>query len=262
MPDDAARSAVAETLRVGVVKMGDTCLLNFRFLKSYIEGAFADEDVWDAQFKAAGQNYYADAANGDWESMELMNQSAKNYLNTNNALLVGVAPNLNMPAAFGGATGTYGTAATNFTAQYLLFKSAEETSVATAAKIIANNNVYKTTIKMMKDGQLIFDGDDETKKMFTFSSIWDLINPPVAGIKGQVKVSGTNTPIGGATISIQKDGEVAQDILTEDDGTYSHQLGAGNYTIKVSAAGYVSQTKTVEMKADGYKTFDWVMVNV
>lgn len=98
--------------------------------------------------------------------------------------------------------------------------------------------------------------------MFVFSTLWDLINPPVAGIKGEVKVTGTNVPIVGATISIQKEGEVALDILTDEEGSYSHQVGAGKYTIKVSANGYVSQSKEVDMKADGYKTFDFVMVAV
>jgi hypothetical protein len=162
-----------------------------------------------------------------------------------------------MPATF---TAAVTTTATNFSAQYLLFKSAEETSPATAAKINANNACYRTLTGMLRDGQVIFANDLETKKLFVFSTLWDLINPPVAGIKGEVKVSGTNEPIGGATISIQKEGEVAIDILTEDDGSYSHQVSAGKYTISVSADGYVSQSQEVEMKAEGYKTFDFEMV--
>ena len=259
LPDDVTRSAAAETLRVGLVKMGDICLLNFRLLKSYIESAFADRDVWEIQFKAAGQQYYAKAGNEDWESMELMNVAAKNYLTANNTLLLGTAPNLNMPATF---TASLNLAATNFAAQYLSFKSAEETSTATATKITANNACYRTLTGMLRDGQVIFANDLETKKLFVFSSLWDLINPPVAGMKGEVKVSGTNEPIGGATISIQKEGEVAFEMLTEDDGSYSHQVSEGKYTIVVSANSYVTQSKEVDMKADGYKTFDFAMVKV
>ncbi len=69
-----------------------------------------------------------------------------------------------------------------------------------------------------------------------------------------------NNPICGATISIQKEAEVAFEMQTETDSSYSHQVSAGKYTIVVSAEGYVSQTKNVELKDDGYKTFDWVMV--
>lgn len=257
LPDDVTRNAAAETLRVALVKMGDICLLNFRTVKSYIETAFTDRDVWDIQFKAAGQQYYTDAGNQDWESMELLNQAAKNYLATNSALLLGVAPNLNMPATF---TAALTLAATNFSNQYLAFKSAEETSAATAAKINANNACYRTLTAMLRDGQVIFSNDLETKKLFVFSTLWDLINPPVAGMKGEVKVSGTNVPIVGATVSIQREGEVALDILTDEEGSYSHQVGAGKYTITVNAVGYVSQSKEVDVKADGYKTFDFVMV--
>ncbi len=81
-------------------------------------------------------------------------------------------------------------------------------------------------------------------------------------MKGEVKSTGTNAPISGATVSIQKQGEVAFDILTDDEGSYSHQVGAGKYTITVNSAGYVSQSKAVDMKADGYKTFDFMMVSV
>lgn len=259
LPDDSTRGAAAEILRIALVKMGKICLLNFQTLKSYIETAFTDRDVWNAQFKAAGSDYYREASNQDWESVELLNQSAKNYLLANNALLLGIAPNLNMPATFAAA---FTTAATNFSNQYLAFKSAEETSGATAIKIAANNLCYRTLTGMFRDGQVIFANDLETRKLFVFRTIWDLINPPVAGIKGEVKVTGTNVPIVGATISIQEDGEVAIDILTDEEGNYSHQVGAGNYTITVTADGYVSQTKTVEMKAEGYKTFDFVMVAV
>ncbi len=259
MPDDSTRGAAAETLRIALVKMGKICLLNFQTLKSYIETAFTDRDVWNAQFKAAGGDYYRDASNDDWESMELLNQSAKNYLTANNTLLLGVAPSLNMPATF---AASYTTAATNFSNQYLAFKSAEETSVATAAKINANNACYRTLTAMFRDGQVIFTNDLETKKLFVFSTLWDLINPPVAGIKGEVKVTGTNAPISGASVSIQKEGEVAVEVLTEDDGGYSHQVSSGNYTIVVSADNYVQQNKVVEMKADGYKTFDFLMMHI
>lgn len=261
MPDDVTRNATAETLRVALVKMGDICLLNFRMLKSYIESAFTDQDVWEIQFNAAGQTYYADASNEDWESMDLMNQAAKNYITlpANATALSGTPVNSNMPATF---LASVTTAATNFNTQYLAFKSAEETSAATAAKISANNACYKTLMGMMRDGQVIFSNDLETKKLFTFSVLLDLINPPVAGIKGEVKVYGSNEPIVGASISIQQAGEVAIIVQTEDDGKYYRQVSDGNYTIRVSAVGFVTQEKDVDLKSDGFKTFDWLMIAV
>jgi len=69
-------------------------------------------------------------------------------------------------------------------------------------------------------------------------------------MKGDVKVRGTNVPIVSATVSIQKEGEVALNIQSDDEGSYSHQVGAGKYTIAVSTGGVVSQTKVGDMKAD------------
>jgi hypothetical protein len=79
---------------------------------------------------------------------------------------------------------------------------------------------------------------------------------------GFVKVNGTNEPIAGATISIQKEGEVAFEMLTDDDGRYSHQVSAGKYTISVSVVGYISQSKEMDLKSEGYKTLDWEVVKL
>ena len=256
LPDDVSRGAVAESLRITMVKASKTCLLNFQMLKSYIETAFSDRDQWPIQFKAAGSEYYRDAASENWESLELLNQSAKNYLSTNNALLLGTAPNLNMPAGF---TATFTAAANSFSNQYLAFKSAEETSIATAAKISANNACYRTMMGMMKDGQIIFANDVETKKLFVFTTLWDLINPRVAGIRGMVKVAGSNEALT-ATITIQKEGEQAIELQTDDDGSYSRKLSAGNFMLTVRAEGFAMQTKAFTLSDDGYKTFDFVMM--
>lgn len=259
MPDDDARTTASETLRVGLVDMGKICTKNFNKLKSYIETAFPNEALWKIQFEGAGQNYYAEATNEDWESMELLMQSGKNYLLANNALLLGVAPNLNMPATFAAA---FNTASANFSTQYLAFKNAEETGPATADKIIANNACYKTATDMMRDGQVIYADDFATKRLFVFSTIWDLINPPVSGVKGAVKVVGTNVPLAGAVVKTQKVGEVAVETLTDADGKYAVQLSVGVFTITVNVSGYVEQSLTVTMNADGYKTYDFLMVVV
>jgi len=115
---------------------------------------------------------------------------------------------------------------------------------------------------MMRDGQVIYSDDLETRKLFVFSTIWDLINPPVSGVKGTVKVIGTNAPIEGAVVKTQKTGEVAGQTLTDVDGKYSKQLSIGDYSVSVNITGFVSQTINVTMNATGFKTFDFEMVAV
>ena len=259
MPDDAARTTESETLRVGLVDMGKVCTQNFKKLKSYIETAFPNRALWEIQFEGAGQDYYADAANEDWESVEMLMASGKNYLLANNTLLLGVAPNLNMPATFAAA---FHAASSDFSAQYVAFKNAEETGVATAAKIMANNACYRTATDMMRDGRVIFENDFASMKLFEFTTIWDMINPPVSGIKGVVKVVGTNVPLVGAVVKTQKVGDVAMETVTDVNGKYSTELSVGVFTISVNVSGYAEQSLTVTLNADGFKTFDFVMVAI
>jgi hypothetical protein len=259
MPDNVARTTIAETMRVELVDLGLICLKNFRKLESYIKTAFPNEDLWEIQFDGAGQNYYAEAANEDWESLQLMLQSGHNYIDLNETLLLGVAPNLNMPATF---FASFDAAAAAFNAKYLAFKSAEETSEATAAKVKANNECYSLAIDMMADGQLIFSDNAEAKKLFVFNTLWELINPPVSGVKGTVMAAGTNSPLASAIVKTQKTGEVAVQTLTNADGEYSKQLSIGDYIISVNADGYVSKSINVTMNATGFKTFDFEMVGV
>lgn len=259
MPDDDARSGASEILHIGLVGMGKICTQNFQFLKSYIETAFTDPLVQEVQFVVAGQNYYRSATNGDWESVDSLNQSMKNYLIANNASLLGVAPNLNMPATFAASVNT---AATNFSTQYTNFKAAEQTSLETSNKIKANNAIYKTGISMMKDGQVIFMNEDESKIKFEFSNLLALINPPVAGVKGSIKESDTNLTISGVQMTAQLDGEAAQTIDIDLNGEYSKNLKEGHYILTVSAAGYITQTRTVELKLTGLKTEDFSLVKI
>ena len=57
MPDDYARSGISEAMRITLKNLGNVCLQNFQFLKSYIETAFTDTAVQKVQFVIAGQNY-------------------------------------------------------------------------------------------------------------------------------------------------------------------------------------------------------------
>jgi hypothetical protein len=98
--------------------------------------------------------------------------------------------------------------------------------------------------------------------LFVFKTIWELVNPPVSGVKGTVKVVGTNAPLAGAVVKTQKTGEVAVQTLTDVEGSYSKQLSIGDFTITVNADGYVTQTIFVTMKATGYRTLDFEMVAV
>jgi hypothetical protein len=258
MPDDDARSGASELLHIGLVSMGNICTQNFQFLKSYIDTAYPDPQVQKVQYVIAGQNYYRGATRGDWEDMVLLNTNAKNYLALPANVTALTAGN-NMPPAF---VTTQKTASDNFDAQYASFKLAEETSVETAAKIKANNLCYNTGIAMMKDAQVIFMNEPEILTKFVFKNLLDLINPPVAGIKGNIKEAVTNDVIANATILAQKDGEPAENIAIDVNGDFAKQLAEGHYKITVDAIGYIDQVFDIDLKLTGLKTLNVELVKV
>ena len=258
LPDDDARSGASELLHIGLVNMGKICLQNFQFLKSYIDTAFTDPAVQKVQYVIAGQNSYRDASRQDWESMVSMNTSAKNYL-ANAGNVTSLTANNNMPAGF---VATQKTASDNFDLQYANFKMAEETSVETANKIKANNLCYHAGISMLNDGQKIFMNEPEILTKFVFSNLLALINPPVAGIKGNVKEAVTNAVIPNLLMSAQKEGGVAQPIEVDVDGVFGEQLSEGKYSIRVSAVGYVEQVFDMDLKLTGFKTLNVELVKV
>jgi hypothetical protein len=223
-------------------------------LKSYIVTAYPNKALHKGKFEAAGQLYYEGASNEDWESVSQLNQSGSNFIAANSvALLAG----LNMPVGF---QATYDGDAAAFLLTYDNFKVAEQTSEQTANKIKANNEIYRTGVAMLKDGQLIFVARPEIAVKYQFQSIWDLVNPPVAGIKGNVKDSKNNLPLSGALITAQQAGEPVDETLTDDAGNFSLRLAAGTYQVTVSAAGFVSQTVEVIVDAGNYKTLAFSLV--
>ncbi len=255
LPDNDARKGTSEILRLGVVDLGKACLQNFQFLKGYIDSAFPTMAVQKIQYVMAGQNNYRDAARGDWESMEAMNSSAKNYLALA-ANVTALTAGDNMPAAF---VATVQAASDAFDAQYDSFKLAEQTSVETANKVKANNAIFKTGMTMLSDAQKIFMNEPEILTKFIFQNILGLINPAVAGIKGTVKELGTNVAIGNALMVAQHDGDVAVTVAVDVDGEFGAQLKEGKYRIVVSADGYVGQEFDMDLKLTGLKRVDIVM---
>jgi hypothetical protein len=251
LPDAQARGEHAESLRVVLVEQAETCRQNFHKLKSYIVTAYPNKQLHKGKFEAAGQLYYEGASSDDWESVSQLNQSGSNFIAANTADLT--AGN-NMPAGF---QATYDGDAATFLTTYNDFKTAEQTSEQTAEKINANNAVYRTGMGMMKDGQLIFAAEPDVAVKYQFQTLWDLVNPAVAGIKGNVKNFADNLPLGGAKIIAQQAGDPIDEALTDDTGNYSLRLAAGTYRVTVELPGFVPENGEVTVDERGYKTMDF-----
>lgn len=258
MPDDDARSGVSEMMHINLVKLGRKCLQQFQYLKSYIDTAYADDAERKVQYLMAGHNYYAAAANEDWESMALMNTSAENYLDAA-ANVAALEAGDNMPATFPPEVKV---ACDAFDVQYMDFKMAEQTSVPTADKVRANNVIYEEGMSMLKDGQKIFMYAPEVGTKFVFDNLLSLINPAEAGIKGSVKEAGSFLPMGSARVVVQQNGMPAVDVQVDAAGRFNMQLPVGAYVIRVSADGYVDQSMDVDLKLTGLRWLHVEMVKV
>ncbi|QBR94317.1 peptidase S8 [Nocardioides euryhalodurans] len=77
-------------------------------------------------------------------------------------------------------------------------------------------------------------------------------------VAGTVTDEETGAPLDGATIDFE--GALSRSVTTEDDGTYSVRLSAGDYTATVSMFGYVTETTEVTVTADQTTTSDHALV--
>ena len=234
LPDDQARAAKAESERITLTQIADTCLANWQKLKRYIADAFSAEQQ-KPNLEAAGFQYYEKAGNYNWDSLQGLLTAGQTYITANSAAL---QANQNMPATF---AATFGTDKTAFDTLHQQFLQSEELSQqGTEAKIVANNKVHSSLMAMFLDGQEIYKTNEVIKKQFVFEQVLNLVSGTgTAGIKGYITTLGTNAPIQGAKVGIEQANKVA---TTDQDGKYQIlQVAANTYTIKIEAEGHTGE---------------------
>ncbi|MBI4929356.1 MAG: hypothetical protein HY841_01230 [Bacteroidetes bacterium] len=243
LPDDQARGAEAEQLRIKVEKAADVVIGNFLQTKGYINGVFTEE-FRKANYEKAGQKYYRKANQNDWESVSGMGSSMNNYIADNLTLLQDGGNN--MPAGF---ELTVDGNVTAFEDLYTDFKSASETGVETAKKIKANNACYTTARDMMDDGQIIYRKKHEYAERYIFERILEMINPKVSGMKGTVLNGSTNAGLAKAEIKMQQENKEAILIVCDEEGNYEEKLESGTYTATISKGPeFESVTEVIVIK--------------
>jgi hypothetical protein len=256
LPDDQARAAKAESERITLTQIADTCLANWQKLKRYIADAFSTEQQ-KPNIESAGSQYYEKAGNYNWDSLQGLLTAGQTYIAAN---LAALQANQNMPATFATTFGTDKTAFDNLHQQFL--QSEELSQQGTEAKIIANNKVYSNLISMFLDGQEIYKTNEVIKKQFVFDQVLNLVSGTgTAGIKGYVSADKTNAPIQGAMVAIEQNGKSA---TTDQDGKYQIlQVAANTYNIKIGAEGYTSKLiENVVIKTGTVSTLSATLVPI
>ncbi|MBI4929704.1 MAG: carboxypeptidase regulatory-like domain-containing protein [Bacteroidetes bacterium] len=214
LPDDQARGAEAEQLRIDVADAADVVIGNFLQTKGYINGVIAEKKR-KANYEKAGQKYYRRATEDDWESVSGMGVSLNKYI-TDNLTLLQDGGN-NMPAGF--EVTVDGNVAA-FELVYGKFKSASETGIATAAKIKANNACNVTASEMDEDAGVIYRKKPEYAERYIFDRILAMVNPKVAGMKGTILHGNTNAGVAGADIKMQAENKEALHVVSDEEGNY------------------------------------------
>jgi len=256
LPDDQARAAKAESERINLTQIADTCLANWQKLKRYIADAFSTEQQ-KPNIESAGSQYYEKAGNYNWDSLQGLLTAGQTYIAAN---LAALQANQNMPAAFATSFSTDKTAFDNLHQQFL--QSEELSQQGTEAKVIANNKVYSNLISMFLDGQEIYKTNEVIKKQFVFDQVLNLVSGTgTAGLKGYVTADKTNTPIQGAMVAIEQNGKSA---TTDQDGKYQIlQVAANTYNIKIGAEGYTSKLiENVVVKTGTVSTLSATLVPI
>lgn len=244
MPDAQQRDEVSESLRVQLEVAAEACLIQWKNLESYILHSFP-ENLHKAKLEGAGSTHYEAAAGNDWEEVEALMKSGKQFITANNAALTAGG----MPTAF---PATFNTVKTNFETVYSAFEDAQQDNEELRdQKINANNSVFESLMQMFDDGQKIYRTNPAKRERFTFTKILELVSGPgLAGVKG------TCSPVqavqAGVTIKCAAQNKTT---VADDDSKYALNLQSGNnIAVEYSAPGFEPKTLTLDIEVGTMST--------
>lgn len=237
MPNDQARSEVAETLRIQMLDQATQCRNLWQRLKRYIADAYPQK-LQKPKLEAAGSDKYEKASNNNWDSLQALMQAGSNFITQN---LPDLTANQNMPLVF---PDKFKTAQTTFDALHQQFLASEEQArLKTQTKQTANNRLYTDLISMLLDGQEIFKDNPALVKQFIFAELlYRISGAGTAGIRGYITDKNTTFALPNVSVTIIN---TTLNTLSNPEGKYEiNQIAAGIYTLKFEKIGY--QTQIIE----------------
>ena len=238
LPESRQTIAFRKEARVNLLNATRLVQLNWQTLKTYIIRAFA-EDMVQAKLEAAGSALYSKASIDNWTGVRSLIDMTNTFITNNVEELIA---NNNMPADF---QATFKANGDNCIALSALYNQTDrEKEMATAGKIDANNAIYASLIKMLKDGQLIFQDDAILKPQFTYSYLVSKYRGDgSASLKGYI-VDELNRPVEGVAVLSENEKYGA---VTNSKGHYKiTRIEAGTYIFNITCPGYspISQAIT------------------
>jgi len=229
---------------------------NLGKLRSYITTAYTDKLLRKARLSESGLDEYELVMRYNWEKVVTVLESGKEFIvKYETDLLAGD----NMPPGFKLVFDTMADSITVDVNAYLIER--EQLKVVTQSKIVANNNLHTRNNEIRRDGQEIFKRNPAMKALFVWESIMDIVTPPgAAGLRGSVRVSGSNYAVVGAMIEMQTAEGTPVTFVTDADGNYySGHLPVGVYSFKLTKEGFATIETEVEIKLGTTSYKHWLM---
>ena len=252
LPDDAARSGEAETVRQQLVAQLADYLAAWHRLDGYIEEAYPAN--YDSMRAAAGHGNYDAASHNDWAAVTALLAAARTFGDDHQPELLKKGQ---MPASF--LTKTLAAEAADVArllTQYQQLKGTAQQGTTTQQD--ANRTLYDDYQKMNRDAQRIFRRQPDTAKLFQTEYLLGLVRGPgQAGLRGTLTLAdGRVAP--GITVAVQG-GKVPLETLSDAEGRYALPVSAGNYTVVFSGPGVARQEVPVTVQAGVKKRVDGVV---
>lgn len=222
----------------------------------YIVDVWKNKVMQRARLSEAGFDMYDKVMRYNWEKLVEVMEKGKDFLLNHEAemLLDGVMP-VTFKADFDAMADSIISAVTFY------LNENQNIVQVTQAKIMANNAIYVKGMEICKVGQELFKRDPAKKTQFIWQDVLNIVTPPgAAGLRGTVKVSGSNYAVVGATIEMQTEGGTPVTFVTDAEGMYySGNLPVGWYTFKLSKDGFATIETEVEIKTGVTSYKHWLM---
>jgi len=172
LPDEQTRSTIHEISEQQLKQLAAIALEEWQYLDGYIREAYTGAEI-QIRLQEAGQEYYENAANNNWEFVTQLMQSASNFITTNNTKLT---TDGGMPGNF---AADFETKRGDFNLEYGIFMAAQQTAQEqTDTKITANNNIFSKSMKMANFAKKVFRHQPAIRQKFTWQSILSLVGQP------------------------------------------------------------------------------------
>jgi hypothetical protein len=237
LPALEQRLAEQEVARINLLTKLTLCLDVLNALRLYIRDAYPNAEIRDVRLKEAGFDDYTAASNANWEKLSSIMLKGKTFIVGHEAELLA---NDNMPVGFKASFDALEVTLQPEIVEMLNLR--ENNKQGTSAKIMANNALHLKIMEVCEDGAYIFRNDAAKRVQFIWTSVLELITPPgAAGLRGEVRASGTNVVIENVMVVLLPDGLPEITVYTDAQGKYEFKnLPATTYLLKADKQGYTT----------------------